>query len=152
MTPAGTVFLPNRLSATLESSLNEKSREAGSLPADAPYLRLDTLLARLKDRYELRIDAREKIAAASVSANVACDRLSALRTDSTPSGLMWPESVEIWSAVESGVIQRLELRWSAGSLPVGPRSLVFELISERQLDDSFYTAEFQARGDKELTP
>lgn len=98
----------------------------------------DSLLARLRDQYELQ----SELGSSLNETGPRFDHVSARLVESTV-GMkgVWPASVEIWAVPRTGVVQRLELRWPTGSLPLGPRLLVFELDSERPLDDRFFEAE-----------
>lgn len=145
MTPAGPAFLPPSWTqaAPVENWSSPVRRAADAPAADAPYLQISTLLGRLRERYSLqRLPSVALPSSGDGTEARRFDRLSARLTERTSElSPVWPESVEVWASPTDGIVERLELRWPAGGLPAGPRSLVFELESQTPLGERFFEAD-----------
>ena len=103
-----------------------------------PFIDMRASLEQLADAYELRVD--------QTIAEDGTRQLDALRRSDASGG---PKEVTIWYDAESGVIQRMQL----SRLPRnqgGPRSVVLELVEQREMNDEFFQHSSHHSPDREV--
>lgn len=101
--------------------------------ADMPYLKLSTLLARLRDTYELSVLPNEMLG------DKMTNHLIALRRDAVGAQHPnWPLSIELWTDPASGMIRKAEITRPAAAAGFAGEHITFELISEQPVADSVY--------------
>jgi len=103
-----------------------------------PFIDMRASLEQLADAYELRVD--------QTIAEDGTRQLNGSRRSDASGG---PKEVTIWYDAESGVIQRMQL----SRLPRnqgGPRSVVLELVEQREMNDEFFQHSSHHSPDREV--
>lgn len=119
----------------------EPDRFRGAVPGQQhalPFIDMRASLEQLADAYDLRVE--------QTIADDGTRQLEAVRRADASGG---PKEVTIWYDAESGVIQRMQL----SRLPRnqgGPRSVVLELVEQRELDDEFFQHFSHHSSDREV--
>ncbi len=119
----------------------DPERFRGAVPGQQhsiPFIDMSASLEQLADAYELRVD--------QTIAEDGTRQLDAVRRADASGG---PKEVTIWYDAESGVIQRMQL----SRLPRnqgGPRSVVLELVEQRELNDEFFQHSSHHSPDREV--
>jgi len=131
--PAGRVFAANE-----DSFLGNWLRSSS---ADMPYLKLTTLLERLRDTYELSVLPDESIDAQPTNHMIARRRESFAAEHPT-----WPLSFELWTDPTSGVIRKAKVTRPAEAAGFAGEHILFELVSEDPVEDSVYELTSYTRG------
>lgn len=104
-----------------------------SSSADMPYLNLSTLLARLRDAYELSVLPDESIDGHATQHMIARRREAIAAEHPT-----WPLSFELWTDPASGVIRKAKITRPAATAGFAGEHITFELVSEAPVEDSVY--------------
>lgn len=119
----------------------DPDRFRGAVPGQQhaiPFIDMRASLEQLADAYDLRVD--------QTIAEDGTRQLDAVRLADASGG---PKEVTVWYDAESGVIQRMQL----SRLPRnqgGPRSVVLELVEQRELDDEFFQHSSHHSSDREV--
>ncbi len=102
-----------------------------------PYLQLTTILERMAQRYELSLLPEEELPAAEGTSRIRCTHvLGKRRPDVDP---LNPESIELWTARQSGIAQRMILSWPLAADDSGLRSVTLNLRPvEKTISDGWY--------------
>jgi len=119
----------------------DPERFRGAVPGQQhsiPFIDMRASLEQLADAYELRVD--------QTIAEDGTRQLNGSRRSDASGG---PKEVTIWYDAESGVIQRMQL----SRLPRnqgGPRSVVLELVEQREMNDEFFQHSSHHSPDREV--
>ena len=103
-----------------------------------PLLSLDETLHRLESRYNLSVVSDEIGSTADIGHRSTMTDSIRVIGRRRPEEAMIPDTVELWSNRTSGILQRLELRWSDAEPRPGPQSITVVLKSEEQLAADFF--------------
>lgn len=120
---------------------HDPERFRGAVPGQQhaiPFIDMRASLEQLADAYDLRVE--------QTIAEDGTRQLEAVRSADASGG---PKEVTIWYDAESGVIQRMQL----SRLPRnqgGPRSVVLELVEQRELNDAFFQHSSHHSPDREV--
>lgn len=120
---------------------SDSERFRGAVPGQQhsiPFIDMRASLEQLADAYDLHVE--------QTIADDGTRQLDAVRRLDASGG---PKEVTIWYDAESGVIQRMQL----SRLPRnqgGPRSVVLELVEQRELDDEFFQHSSYHSPDREV--
>lgn len=90
-----------------------------------PFLQVTTLLERLADRYDLKLEASEEIATAEDTPAVWCTHVVGTKRDANDG--FTPDVISLWTARQSGVVQQIEMTWQKAEGQAGIRRLVMKL-------------------------
>lgn len=101
---------------------------------DMPYLQLTTLLARMRDRYELSVLPDESVAQRGPTFH----HLRARRRDTSADQARLPETIELWANRQTGAVQRLVLNPSRDTSESGSQTITFDLVNEQPQPEDFY--------------
>lgn len=119
----------------------DPDRFRGAVPGQQhsiPFIDMRASLEQFADAYDLHVE--------QTIADDGTRQLDAVRRLDASGG---PKEVTIWYDAESGVIQRMQL----SRLPRnqgGPRSVVLELVEQRELDDEFFQHSSYHSPDREV--
>lgn len=102
----------------------------------SPYLHLSTILARMKQAYDLKQLPDTVSPTNNPSLAAECIHLIGTRKQFDAK---LPESIEVWADANSGVAHQLILRWQRPSAERGPLSWTITLSSLENLPSEFFT-------------
>ncbi len=102
-----------------------------------PFLQLTSILDRMAQRYELSLLPEEDLPAAEGSAKIRCTHVLARRRgDVDP---LNPETIELWTARQSGIAQRMILSWPLADDDSGLRAVTLNLRPvESSISEEWY--------------
>lgn len=111
-----------------------------------PVLRLDEILQRLELKYDLSIVASgtnpmrnaEQHLSDNISPNAESVHVVGHRYQDEP---IVPDTVEVWVDRSTGILQRLELRWSGSIVRPGPRYITAILKGDEPLEADFFQSQ-----------
>lgn len=103
---------------------------------DMPYLQLTTVLARMRDRYELSVMPDVSL----TPQGTMFHHLKARRRATSADHARLPETIELWANRKTSVVQRLILKPIHGDASESnPQTITFDLVSEQPQSQDFYS-------------
>ena len=111
---------------------------------ELPYLQLSTLLARMRDYYQLKRLPDEALAAGGLKLSHLRATWSARRLRPSKYGRTPPEEVELWADPVTGVVEQLVLTLPIDETRRQAHTVTLRLSEERTLGDEAYRAETYA--------
>ena len=102
----------------------------------SPHLHISSMLRRMRDQYKVEYVPHASSSDSAVFAD--CEHVTGTligpRTD------LAPDQVDLWTDIESGVAQRVTLRWNLPESGIGWESITITLVEEAALPVDFFTA------------
>lgn len=111
---------------------------------ELPYLQLSTLLARMRDYYQLKRLPDEALTADGPKLSHLRATWSARRLRPSKHGRTPPEEVELWADPATGVVEQLVLTLPIDETRRQAHTVTLRLAEERTLGDEAYRAETYA--------
>lgn len=111
---------------------------------ELPYLQLSTLLARMRDYYQLKRLPDEALVADGPKLSHLRATWSARRLRPSKHGRTPPEEVELWADPATGVVEQLVLTLPIDETRRQAHTVTLRLTEERTLGDETYRAETYA--------
>ena len=111
---------------------------------DLPHLQVSTLLARMRDYYQLKRLPDEALTADGPQLSHLRAVWSAARLRPSKHGRMPPEEVELWADPVTGVVEQLVLTLPIDAGRQRAHSVTLRLVEEKTLGEEAYRAETYA--------
>ncbi len=111
---------------------------------DLPHLQVSTLLARMRDYYQLKRLPDESLTADGPQLSHLRAVWSAGRLRPSKHGRMPPEEVELWADPVTGVVEQLVLTLPIDAGRQRAHTVTLRLVEEKMLGDEAYRAETYA--------
>jgi hypothetical protein len=111
---------------------------------DLPHLQVSTLLARMRDYYQLKRLPDEALTADGPQLSHLHATWSAERLRASKQGRMPPEEVELWADPVTGVVEQLVLTLPIDAGRQRAHMVTLRLVEEKTLGDEAYRAETYA--------
>jgi hypothetical protein len=122
--------------------------------AGTEFLQITSILARLAERYELQLLPEENLPAVDGSQTLRCThvlgrrRPAAAETDGLPRP---PETIELWTARQSGIAQKLVLNWPQEVREQRLLEATFALLPlESPVEETWYSHEAHHAPDRRI--
>ena len=114
--------------------IQDDPKAPGQPPVVGAPLVISTILEEMRDGYELQRIGTQTLTHEGTG-SVTCDHLVGVRHSSTAP--LFPERVELWSDLDQGIVQRLEIEFGPDHASKA-HSLSVQLIGTPQLSDDFF--------------
>ena len=111
---------------------------------DLPHLQVSTLLARMRDYYQLKRLPNESLTADGPELSHLHATWSARRLRPSKHGRTPPEEVELWADPATGVVEQLVLTLPIDEQRRQAHTVTLRLVEEKTLGDEAYRAETYA--------
>jgi hypothetical protein len=111
---------------------------------DLPHLQVSTLLARMRDYYQLKRLPDESLTADGPELSHLHATWSARRLRPSKHGRTPPEEVELWADPATGVVEQLVLTLPIDEQRRQAHTVTLRLVAEKSLGDEAYRAETYA--------
>ncbi len=111
----------------------------------SPYLHMNTILERMTRAYSLSLLPDETIRRFdNEDKEIHCEHIHATLKVQRP---MLPLTIDLWSDIESGLVERMVLQWSGNGNRVGPLSWTLDRVDpDPNLPKNWFDVEAHAQG------
>lgn len=100
-----------------------------------PYLRLSTILDRMRDSYHLK--SMPDLMLQTKLGPVTCQHIVGTLKEPDDGGI--PDRIELWVEAETGMAMKVIAQWQLGAGALGREAIALEFLTDIDLSDEFFT-------------
>ncbi|MCC9599100.1 hypothetical protein LOC67_00910 [Stieleria sp. JC731] len=122
---------------------------------NSPLLHMQTLLTRFSESYSLELADDERITRTNNTAlTVLCHHVvgTIIKGDDNTSAVPLPVQIDLWANTETGVAERIIIRWSDNAGNYMPRRWQIDLVGYPDLDSEWFQHTAHSRSGQTVLP